>query len=137
MAKHLNFLSIVLSVLFMSSWATACFASGSMMQQSSGTSQGTLKRHIDISSPWSGAYIYENSKVVGQAEVIESFTMDNLQPGSESGNEIETVSGSSNSQSGTGSSTRVLSENIETPGDGESMKEGFGPLDHPSWYDLF
>ena len=47
------------------------------------TSQGTVRRYIDISSPWSHAYLYEDMEVVGMAEIEESFVMDNLAPGAE------------------------------------------------------
>ena len=47
------------------------------------TSQGTTKRYIDISSPWSHAYLYEDMEVVGMSEIEESFVMDNLEPGAE------------------------------------------------------
>jgi hypothetical protein len=52
--------------------------------QLSGTTGGELRRYIDISSPWSGGYLYEDLTVIGSASVTESFTMDNLGPGSES-----------------------------------------------------
>ncbi len=58
-----------------------CFANSSPMSQSTGTSQGTVKRHIDISSPWSGGYLYEELTVVGSAEITESFTMGKPGPG--------------------------------------------------------
>ena len=47
------------------------------------TSQGTVRRYIDISSPWSHAYLYEDMVVVGMAEIEESFAMNNLTPGVE------------------------------------------------------
>lgn len=53
------------------------------MQQHARTSQGTLKRYIDISSPWSGAYVSENTTVTGKAEVHETFAMGNLGPGAD------------------------------------------------------
>jgi hypothetical protein len=52
--------------------------------QHSSTTGGELKRHIDISSPWSGGYLYEDMTVIGSASVTESFTMNNLGPGAES-----------------------------------------------------
>ena len=52
--------------------------------QQSGTTGGELRRHIDISSPWSGGYLYEDMTVIGSASVTESFTMNNLGPGAES-----------------------------------------------------
>jgi len=53
------------------------------IEQKAATSQGTVKRHADISSPWSGAYVYEDMKVVGKAEITDSFRMNNLKPGVE------------------------------------------------------
>ncbi len=47
------------------------------------TSQGTVRRYIDISSPWSHAYLYEDMEVVGMAEIEESFAMNNITPGEE------------------------------------------------------
>jgi len=47
------------------------------------TSQGTTKRYISISSPWSHAYLMEDMEVVGMAEITESFSMDNIAPGEE------------------------------------------------------
>jgi len=45
------------------------------------TSEGTTQRYIDISSPWSGAYLSEDMTVTGAAEIEEEFEMDNLEPG--------------------------------------------------------
>jgi len=47
------------------------------------TSQGTTRRHIDVSSPISHAYLYEDMEVVGTTEIEESFAMDNIEPGEE------------------------------------------------------
>jgi len=53
------------------------------IDQMARTSQGTVRRYIDISSPWSHAYLYEDMEVVGMAEIEEDFAMDNLAPGEE------------------------------------------------------
>jgi len=53
------------------------------IDQSARTSQGTVRRYIDISSPWSHAYLYEDMEVVGMAEIEETFAMNNLAPGAE------------------------------------------------------
>jgi len=47
------------------------------------TTQGTMKRFIDISSPWSHGLFYEDMVVTGYSEVSESLFMDNLKPGEE------------------------------------------------------
>ncbi len=51
------------------------------IEQEVGTTGGTIKRHIDISSPWSGAYVHEDMVVEGRAEIEDTFRMDNLKPG--------------------------------------------------------
>jgi hypothetical protein len=51
--------------------------------QQSGTTGGELRRHIDISSPWSAGYIYEDLTVIGKAMVTDSFTMNNMSPGAD------------------------------------------------------
>jgi len=53
------------------------------LSQQSSTTGGELRRLIDISSPLSGGYLYEDMTVIGSASVTESFTMNNLKPGSE------------------------------------------------------
>jgi hypothetical protein len=53
------------------------------IEQMARTSQGTVKRNIDISSPWSHAYLSEQSEVVGFSEVQESFAMINLPAGAD------------------------------------------------------
>jgi len=53
------------------------------IDQMARTSQGTTKRYISISSPWSHAYLMEDMEVVGMTEITESFSMDNIAPGAE------------------------------------------------------
>jgi len=53
------------------------------IDQMARTSQGTTQRYIDISSPWSGAYLHEDMTVTGMAEIEEDFEMGNLEPGEE------------------------------------------------------
>lgn len=47
------------------------------------TSGGSMRRFIDISSPFSLALFKEDMVVTGMAEVKEAFNMDNLEPGPE------------------------------------------------------
>jgi hypothetical protein len=54
------------------------------LTQHSSTTGGELRRLIDISSPWSGGYIHEDLTVIGRASITDSFTMNNLSPGSDS-----------------------------------------------------
>jgi len=51
------------------------------MEQHARTSQGTLRRYIDVSSPWSHAYLHEDMSVVGKSDVKEAFSMKNLASG--------------------------------------------------------
>ena len=53
------------------------------MEQHARTSQGTLKRYIDISSPWSHAYLMEDMSVVGKSDITEVFAMGNLPKGAD------------------------------------------------------
>ncbi len=63
-----------------------CSANSFVINQDLGNSQGTVNRYIDISSPFSGAYLYENLTVVGRSEITDSFTMDNLPSGVDADN---------------------------------------------------
>ncbi len=51
------------------------------IEQEAGTTGGTVKRYIDISSPWSGAYLHEDMTVEGEATITETFELNNLEPG--------------------------------------------------------
>jgi len=51
------------------------------IEQEASTTGGTTKRYIDISSQWSHGYVYEDMVVEGRAEIVETFSMDNLKPG--------------------------------------------------------
>lgn len=53
------------------------------IEQLAHTTGGILKRYIDISSLWSHGYLHEDMSVVGEAKIEESFSMDNLSPGSD------------------------------------------------------
>ena len=93
MKKNLKLTVVLLSFLFISAltpgWFLGnviltggiCSANGFVLNQDMSNTQGTVNRYIDISSPFSGAYLYENLTVVGRSEINESFTMDNMPPG--------------------------------------------------------
>ncbi|MDW7738446.1 MAG: hypothetical protein SCJ97_00100 [Bacillota bacterium] len=53
-----------------------------VIEQVAATSGGITRRHIDVSSPHSHAYLFEDMTVVGKAEIRESFEMNNIAPGS-------------------------------------------------------
>lgn len=53
------------------------------MEQMARTSQGTLKRYIDISSPWSHGYLHEDMSVVGKSMITEAFKLGNLPAGAD------------------------------------------------------
>ncbi len=125
------------------------------MEQEAGTSGGTTRRYIDISSGWSGAYLHENMTVEGKAEIKESFSMNNIK--ASSGSSRETGSGAGNSGSGNESATGAAGENNSSgennpnsnqnndPNPGE--KDNSGPenktepeiesMKIPDWADLF
>ena len=54
------------------------------IEQETYVSQGETKRYIDISSPESNGYLYEDTTVVGMAKIVDSFSMMNTPAGSES-----------------------------------------------------
>lgn len=58
-----------------------CSAYSFEMDQGFSNSDGVVNRFIGISDPWSGGYLYEDLTVVGSASITDSFTMDNLGPG--------------------------------------------------------
>ncbi len=55
----------------------------SMNEQFARTSQGEVRRYIDISSPFSGGLVHEDMTVKGWVEIEEDFTMHNIAPGAE------------------------------------------------------
>ncbi len=76
--KTKGFIFLVAIFVLMLSGSNTILASGFSMEMDAGNSTGTTKRHINISSPFSGAYLYEDVKVVGQASITDSFRMDNF-----------------------------------------------------------
>lgn len=80
--KFLAVLGIVVFMLVLPAQAGTTQEIG--LTQQSGTTGGELRRLIDISSPWSGGYIHEDLTVIGRASITDSFTMNNLSPGSNS-----------------------------------------------------
>jgi len=52
------------------------------IEQQSYVSSGETKRYIDISSPYSGAYLSEDMTVIGMSSIQESFSMENFPAGS-------------------------------------------------------
>lgn len=51
------------------------------IEQSAGTEGGTTKRYIDMSNSFTGAYLHEDMKIEGKAEIKESFRMGNIDAG--------------------------------------------------------
>lgn len=122
------------------------------IEQEAGTSGGTTKRYIDISSAWSGAYIHENMTVEGKAEIRESFSMNNVKPGSGGSDNSSIGSGGSgendnpDSEQGGGSSAADKNSGVESnPDSGEDNNPNpdskpvpeLEPLAVPEWVDLF
>jgi len=53
------------------------------IEQHARTSMGEVKRFIDISSPFSHAYLMEDMSVVGKSDIEEAFNMTNIGPGAD------------------------------------------------------
>ncbi|MBW6463719.1 MAG: hypothetical protein SCJ94_01380 [Bacillota bacterium] len=51
------------------------------IEQETYVSSGETKRHIDISSPYSHGYLYEDANITGMARITDSFSMENLPAG--------------------------------------------------------
>ena len=83
MKKSLRILPVMLIIFTLTVFSPACFANSFLIEQDAGNSGGLVQRYISISSPWSGAYLHEELTVVGSAEIIDSFRMNNLGAGTE------------------------------------------------------
>lgn len=64
-------------------YGNACYGNNFIIEMETDNSTGTTKRLLDISSPFSGAYLYENVTVVGRSEITDSFQMNNFKPGTD------------------------------------------------------
>jgi hypothetical protein len=146
-----NLKAILSLVAFMMALFTAGFFSGGLsaayagtdqdlgFTQQSGTTGGELSRYIDISSPWSGGYLYEDMTVTGSASISESFVMYNLKPGSnvdywekafknfDIGFDIPPASGFPNKPAAAVAGASVVVEKEDAP----DIRNGF------RWFDLF
>ncbi len=160
MKKHLKIIITLVAALAIIAYLPAiighfgaetgrvCYAESQGIEQKAGTTQGTVKRYVDISSPWSGAYLHEDMSVVGSAEIIESFTMGKPEStaddffegksfGKPTGNRTES---SAESNSALSSSSAVESESFAAKGSLESEKEevlGVSIICIPTWLELF
>lgn len=144
-----------------------CLAGSPGMEQTAGTSQGTLKRYTDISSPWSGAYLNMDLTVEGSSEITESFSMGNVPktrqrdfpdtifpPLTDHHNSEENSDGTASSinpSAESGGSIQTHSANSSSPvpaeeGSGSSGQDNqselehkllFGSLDFINWFALF
>ncbi len=151
------------SNIFEGSLSMKVYAEEQGMTQSASTSGGTVKRYIDMSSPFSGGYLHEDMRVVGKASITESFTMGNVKPGSNAGSgidkwdigpsggssgssvEVNEGSGSAGGSSSTGSdsntgsgsseSTKVAAEEKASPP--KEAVLGISITSYPTWLDLF
>lgn len=83
MNKYPIVLPVMIVLFALTVFSPACFANSFTMEQDAGNSTGIIKRYIGISSAWSGAYLHEELTVVGSAEIIDSFRMNNLGAGAE------------------------------------------------------
>lgn len=147
------------SNVFEGSLDSIVYADEQGINQSASTSGGTVKRYIDISSPWSHGYLHEDMSVVGKASITESFTMDNMSPGSKAGSGFDDwdigpsggssessaegnegsdsteVNSSAGSDSSTGSSSTVAAEEKASPP--KEAVLGISIVSYPTWLDLF
>ncbi len=57
------------------------------VEQSISNSGGTTRRYIDVSSPWSHGFLREVMNVIGELAIDESFSMNNLSPGTSTTND--------------------------------------------------
>ncbi len=117
------------------------YAEEQFINQSASTSGGTVNRYIDISSSGSHGYLHEDMTVVGKASITESFTMNNMSPGSEAGSGIDdwdiypSGTSASNTSSGSSESSTVAAEEKANPP--EEAVLGISIVSYPSWLDLF
>ena len=93
--------------------------------------------HVDISSPWSGGYIYENFTAVGRVEINDSFSMNNLGPGTKSGSDEKTNFSPAVVKSAPETVTGVVYEKENNPGSDLASVLGVSIIAVPSWFDLF
>ncbi len=123
-----------------------CSASGFNINQSAGTSQGTVKRHVDISSPWSGGYVYEDMTIKGRVEITESFTMGTPVSGVDDFFDDDTFSGEAKEAAGSaaasnpGSGKTAVANNASTAGSGSEVETvlGISIIAIPgNWLELF
>ncbi len=129
------------------------YANSFTMEQNAGTSGGTVKRQIDISSPWSGAYIYEDATIVGRIEIYDSFRMSNVGPGTKDffGDDIFNDGADSNPGSGAEgnpvtkagnnnkSDEKVNTGSVVNRNSNPEVEEilGISIVANPTWLDLF
>lgn len=77
-------ISVFITAGVLPNFKTCIAADNTALSQGLRVSGGSASRHIDISSPHSGGYLYEDFTVTGSAEIRESFTMSNIPPGGRS-----------------------------------------------------
>ncbi len=132
MKKYPRVLPVMIVLFTLTVFPPACFANSFTMEQDTSNSMGIIRRYIGISSAWSGAYLHEELTVVGSAEIIDSFRMNNLGAGAE--NIFESVAedifesdAADNHSSGVPVSTDYDVEDIFV----------FDTWPVPTWWDLF
>ncbi|MFO7952921.1 MAG: hypothetical protein R6U91_09005 [Bacillota bacterium] len=121
------------------------FDEGFTKEQEVGTEGGTTKRHIDLSNPWSGAYLYEDMEIEGKAEIKESFSMGDVDSGANveaaTGEESGTKGASVEAEHQPGEAKNTKTESDDNPGksanDNDAVKYELNPGSLPGWNDLF
>lgn len=114
-----------------------CFAGGFWMEQVTGAEQGTIEGHLDISSPWSGGYVYENFTAVGTIEINDSFSMNNLGPGVKSGFDQRANFNPAVVKPASETAAAKISEKENGPVLALDSVLGISIISVPSWFDLF
>lgn len=114
-----------------------CFAGGFWMEQVTGAEQGTIEGHLDISSPWSGGYVYENFTAVGRIEINDSFSMNNLGPGVKSGFDQRANFNPAVVKSASETAAGKISEKENDFVSALDSVLGISIISVPSWFDLF
>ncbi len=124
---------------------TICYANSSPAKQGAGASQGNLKRKIDISSPSSGGYLYEELTVVGSAEITESLTMGKPGPGLKNIFNDKLIKDSAKDKAGSNAGSNTGLSQKSSPGSASKANSdsesgfvlGISIMPVPTWFDLF
>ncbi len=163
MRSKFKILPVLVAALMIGALFTAGFSDNIDKEQKAGTEGGTTKRYIDMSNPWTGAYLHEDMKIEGKAEVKESFQMGspdsgvNIEAGVGEEGGTKAASVEDNSSSGEKDNPEPKTENNSSqdennnPGSSDNIDDAakagekeqeeknylFAPVPVPGWEELF